>query len=344
MLFFDIETTGFSPAQNQIYCIGCGYRSGSDITIELFFAENPAEEKAVLASFFDLLAACKTVVTFNGNTFDIPFVRKRAALFFPENSGKADPFRHASLIDLYREASGMKHLLGLSSCRQKAIEAFLGCSREDQYDGGQLITIYHQYVSCPDAGLLSLLLLHNLEDIRGMFDLFALLSYRQLCDGQFEIIDAFEEPGTDHPDKKPEDSTRSYTVKIKPRLSVPQRIRMVSDGISIFLNSETGLISFPLYHGTLKHFFQDYENYYYLPAEDYAVHKSVGAFVDSAHRKKATKHTCYVKKECDYLCIPLRCADGFLRREYQDPCTCMALPADPSDLYAILCRYFSGLF
>ncbi len=229
MLLFDIETTGLSPARNQIYCIGCGYLSGDEVVIELFFAENRTQEKPVLDAFFQLLSAHHTIITFNGTTFDIPFIRKRASLYelslpgdlpayqsqddkttFPDNTGKKDDVPMLSIpseisglwnlltsIDLYREVTRMKSLLCLPSYRQKSVEQFLGCCREDKYDGGQLIEIYHQYAAHPDSELLSLLLLHNFEDVKGMFDLLGLLSYHQIRDGQFEITGSFEEAPID---------------------------------------------------------------------------------------------------------------------------------------------------
>ncbi|MDO4961689.1 MAG: hypothetical protein Q4E57_07555, partial [Eubacteriales bacterium] len=48
-----------------------------------------------------------------------------------------------------------------------------------------------------------------------------------------------------------------------------------------------------LYEGELRSFYADYKNYYYLPAEDMAVHKSVGEFVDKKARRQATARTCY---------------------------------------------------
>ena len=42
----------------------------------------------------------------------------------------------------------------------------------------------------------------------------------------------------------------------------------------------------PLLEGTLKYYYPDYKNYYYLPLEDEAVHKSVGVYVDRPAGKK----------------------------------------------------------
>lgn len=40
-VFFDIETTGFSPAHTQVYLIGCAARKGEVVCTTQFFAENP---------------------------------------------------------------------------------------------------------------------------------------------------------------------------------------------------------------------------------------------------------------------------------------------------------------
>lgn len=39
VIFFDIETTGFSPARTSLYLIGCATRDQSGVCITQFFAE-----------------------------------------------------------------------------------------------------------------------------------------------------------------------------------------------------------------------------------------------------------------------------------------------------------------
>lgn len=53
--------------------------------------------------------------------------------------------------------------------------------------------------------------------------------------------------------------------------------------------------------GELKYFFQNPHDYYYLPEEDIAVHKSLISGVDKDHRKKATSSTCYTRKKGIFL-------------------------------------------
>ncbi|MDD6037929.1 MAG: hypothetical protein PUD20_03895 [bacterium] len=49
----------------------------------------------------------------------------------------------------------------------------------------------------------------------------------------------------------------------------------------------------PMYQGMVRMYFSDYKNYYYLPLEDQAIHKSVAQYVDKEHRQKATPENCY---------------------------------------------------
>ncbi len=327
MLLFDIETTGLSPSRDSVYCIGCGYLSGNDVRVELFFAEARDEEAEILKTFSALAQTYPVWITFNGTTFDLPFLSKR----FSDVADCSEFNLSGSHIDLYREARAMRCLLGLSAYKQKSIEQFLGISRDDIYTGGELIEFYKRYASGHDPELLEPILLHNREDVIGMFDLLEILSYRQFSDGKFTVTGMTEE------------GDRFLSIKLRPEMPLPQSICRTAgtdDGISFLLGRESALVKIPIRHGILKRFFDDPENYYYLPDEDTAVHKSVGRFVDPSRRVRATKKTCYVKKDCDYLAIPYPYGSS-LRREYEDSDICVELPADWQSLKSVLAGYFS---
>ena len=57
-IFFDIETTGFSPANSTLYMIGCARRKSNRICIDQFFAEKPEEEAAVSYTHLKYPAGC----------------------------------------------------------------------------------------------------------------------------------------------------------------------------------------------------------------------------------------------------------------------------------------------
>ena len=79
-LMLDIETTGLSAAHHFIYCIGCSWVQEDFVTIKLFFAENEQEEPQILALFADLVKSFSEIITFNGTTFDLPFLLIRCRI------------------------------------------------------------------------------------------------------------------------------------------------------------------------------------------------------------------------------------------------------------------------
>ena len=91
-IFFDIETTGFSREGSTVYLIGCATRDDDSLCIRQFFAETPAQEAEVIAAFFALLKQYDAVLTFNGNTFDIPYLQARCHFLHLEESLSSHPY------------------------------------------------------------------------------------------------------------------------------------------------------------------------------------------------------------------------------------------------------------
>ena len=86
---FDIETTGFANGRNtsRVIMTALLIPSGeNEISVTQFLAEDPYEEDRVLRATLDFLNEQKTdfLVTYNGTSFDIPFMNRRLeALHFP---------------------------------------------------------------------------------------------------------------------------------------------------------------------------------------------------------------------------------------------------------------------
>ncbi len=291
-LFFDIETTGFSPANTQLYLIGCAKRCGDEMIIEQYFAETPDDEATVLSCFLTLLEKHQTIITFNGIGFDIPYLKAKCNTWhLPET------FSDKNYIDLFKIVSSLKFLLKLPNYKQKTIETFLGIDRKDIFDGGQLIEVYHNYIHHPSDELMYFLKQHNYEDVLGMLDLLPVLSYSHLLKGKYTFLSVESNVYTDydgHPQKE-------LIFTLRNNLPTPKR---VSYGYNEFYLTTVGTdtkISVKLYDGTLKYFYEDYKNYYYLPEEDIAVHKNIAGAVDKAYKKKTTASTCYAKKTSLFL-------------------------------------------
>lgn len=311
MLLLDIETTGLSPAKNFIYCIGCSFIEKEDISIQLLFAENETDEPQLLKQLSGLLVSHTTVITFNGTTFDIPFLKKRYAHY-----NLKDPFSHTSFLDLYRESRQLKKLLRLESYKQKSLEQFLGSFREDTYSGGELIDVYLKYIHGPDPEGLKLLFTHNYEDVKGMYDLIEILSYRNFLDGHFQIQDVISED---------DNGNLLLNFILTPESPLPQSIHLLTEEAKVILDRKNALLQFPVHTGKLRHYFPDYQNYYYLPEEHTVIHKSVGTYVDASHRQKATRENCFLEKDCTYLTLSAPTRNGYLKKDCSDQRTYLEL-------------------
>lgn len=311
-LFVDIETSGLSAEKNHIYCIGCSYLTNDQLAVRLLFAETENEESLILQKFVDLCSGFHQLITFNGTTFDLPFLRHRLNHF-----QIVSPLEALSHTDLYREIRHLKKLLPLNSYKQKSIELFLGISRENQYTGKELIKLYKSYVKVPEEELLQLLLLHNKEDVLGMYNLLEMLSYTYFLQGHFQLSDI---------EIQSVSGDLFFNITLIPDILLPQTIHCMQKHATLVIHPEQVLLSFPVFHGALRHYFPDYKNYYYLPEEHAIIHKSLGTYIDPDHRQKATKENCYLEKNCYYLTLPYTSSEHYLKQDLADKATYLELP------------------
>lgn len=158
--FFDIETTGLSSRYNEIILIGVLCLEGESIYIKQFFADDPCEENEILAQFAKLLNRFEHIISFNGKSFDVPFLRNR---FNHHNIfSNIDEISHQDLLQLVRKN---KDLLCLENCKLKTVEKYLGIYREDTISGKDSVDLYKSYVYSKDKIKRDIILKHNYDDI-----------------------------------------------------------------------------------------------------------------------------------------------------------------------------------
>ena len=182
LLFFDIETTGFSGDTSQLYLIGCTYHDGFGWRLIQWFADSRESERELLTAFFTFMERFKILVHFNGDGFDIPYLLKCCRrLDLPYD------FDRIKSVDIYKKIKPYRKLLGLENMKQKSIEQFLGVARDDKYNGGQLIEVYREYLMTHESFLYDLLILHNEDDLKGMPSILPILSYADMMEAPFSL-------------------------------------------------------------------------------------------------------------------------------------------------------------
>ncbi len=308
-VFFDIETTGFTPKNSHIYMIGAmTCEGGNTFCIHQYFNDDD-DEASLLQQFFELAKNYEVLIHFNGNGFDLPFIQAKCTVFDLDN-----PLETMKSIDLYREAGRYKSFWKTENLKQKTLEQFFGLHREDNYSGGDLINVYYDYRKNSDPALKELLLLHNLEDLKGMMTLLYLYEYAALFEGtmtydRFQIHDYTAADGQ---------AKKEVYIDFLSDTVFPRPISVGNGIFFLALKDNRLTLRIPLYTGELKFFYRDYKNYYYLPKEDLAIHKSVAFYVDKEFRTQAKAATCYGRKSGQFLPEYDEVICPYFKKEYHD--------------------------
>ena len=158
---FDIETTGLFHSKDCI--INAGFCSSTG-DVWQNFTEDPADEKRVVAEALEHITRADAVVTYNGDTFDLPFLQRRAVKY-----GLCEKLPLLWSVDLYRWLKKYWPLApSMKSMSQKSVEEALGLAskRSDEIPGGDCIPLYNYYLQTRDESAKQTILLHNADDVR----------------------------------------------------------------------------------------------------------------------------------------------------------------------------------
>jgi len=158
---FDIETMGLVPTRDML--INAGFCNPETLECKQLFAESTSDEERLLREILEILSDYDVVITYNGDRFDIPFVKTRCKKYgieFKPLIWSIDMYRY--LKSYWPMAEKMPRL------NQKSVEIALGLSdkRTDEIDGGECIPLYERYLLDGDEEAKRLILLHNADDIR----------------------------------------------------------------------------------------------------------------------------------------------------------------------------------
>jgi len=307
ILFIDIETTGFTAKTSNLYLIGCLYFD-EKWKVKQFFADEYSDEKEIVEEFFDFAKSFNTLIHFNGNNFDIPYIQGKCKEF-----NLPFTFEQFTGVDIYKRICPYKMFLKLENCKQKTVEKFLGINREDQFTGGDLIGVYHEYVKTKNHDSKKFLLLHNFEDVKGMLEILPVLAYADIFSNNLVVTKVSasyyeDESGSKH-------SEITMVMDLPSELKVP--VSFLYDKCYFSGAANQGMLRVPLYDEEMKFFYANYKEYYYLPTEDIALHKSVAAFVDKDHRVQANASNCYTRKTAKFLPEWDAVVNPFFKREYR---------------------------
>ncbi|WP_071459927.1 ribonuclease H-like domain-containing protein [Bacillus massilinigeriensis] len=176
LFFFDTETTGLGGgAGNTIFLLGHASVTDSKVILKQHFLPHPGAEIALYQSFLTSVDY-RTLVTYNGKSFDWPQVKTRHTLI-RDHVPKLPSFGH---FDLYHASRRMwKHKL--ERVKLAAVEKdILGLQRTQDVPGYLAPIIYFDYLERKDPEGIFGVLKHNEQDILSLITLYIHLSKQLL--------------------------------------------------------------------------------------------------------------------------------------------------------------------
>lgn len=292
LLILHIETTSLRPQTGKVYLIGCLYYRNDTWNQIQWFDESGLEESAVLSSFQIFAKDFRCVLTYGGNRFDVPFLEGRL-----QACGLAPMAEAPVHIDLYPSIKPYRNAAGLSDLRLETLVQAFGEDMSPRISGREKIQKYHQYLANPVPEFLNLLQAQNVETLNGIRTVIPVILFSSLP----ELKLTAEKAQADEYDRADGTKAQELFLFVAAKPALPLSLEASFDGCYMKLDGNRGLFKIPMYYEDMKYFYASYRDYYYLPAEDMAIHKSIASYMDKKHRIPARPETCYTRKTATFL-------------------------------------------
>jgi hypothetical protein len=162
-VFLDLETTGLSAT--PVFLAGMLMAESGGMVFRLLLARDYTEEAALLEAVAAEIVRRPVVVTFNGKSYDLPFLRERMGRLRVD---RAEPRAVLDLLHPARRRWGKQ----LPDCRLATLEWHL-CRRLRAGDipGKDIPAAYHRFVRDRDPRPLLKVFTHNLLDLYTLAEL-----------------------------------------------------------------------------------------------------------------------------------------------------------------------------
>lgn len=169
-IFLDLETCGLSSC--PVFLAGTMVWNGDDFVFRQYFARHYGEEAALVAAVAEQARHYELLITFNGKSYDAPFLRARATT---HDVDLTLPRHHLDLVHHARR----RWRVGLPDCRLTTLERRISKRvRTGDVAGAEIPPRYHDYVRTGDPWPLVPVFHHNLLDVTAMADILDALCRR----------------------------------------------------------------------------------------------------------------------------------------------------------------------
>ena len=242
-------------------------RNESGVRLISWISEQESDEYEMLTALSDALDSIRRIITFNGNAFDLPHLHQKYKAF-----DLMDPLQGKQYLDLMLRLKPISRFLALPSGKLADFAGFLHLAQPDASDEASFrfhpgAEDKHEASTPNDA-------LYTLECM-------SLLHYADFLDQGARI----REVTTDE---------ERVIFRLHYPDGFPVGFSVHDSGFHLrFSEDGTILLSSRICNGSIRYYHTDVKNYWYLPLEGYAIHKSAAQYVDKSRREKAVRENCY---------------------------------------------------
>ncbi len=162
----DIETLGLS--ERPIILLGIAKPTKDHICTSQFLLRDIGDEPSAIWALVSQLEPNLSLITFNGRSFDIPYLKQRLAYY-----GLDAPLDNPHFDVLHFTRRALRHKL--SDCRLDTVEKYIGIKRDVNIPGALVPHFYETYLKTKNVGPLVPIVEHNKQDLLTLGSLFSKL-------------------------------------------------------------------------------------------------------------------------------------------------------------------------
>ncbi len=162
----DIETLGLS--ERPIILLGIAKPNKDQVCTCQFLLRDIQDEPSAIWALISQLEPNLSLITFNGRSFDIPYIKQRLA-YYGLDASLNNP--HFDVLHFTRRALRSK----LTDCKLETVEKYIGIKRDINIPGALVPHFYDTYLKTKNPGPLVAIVEHNKQDLLTLGTLFSKL-------------------------------------------------------------------------------------------------------------------------------------------------------------------------
>ncbi|MCR4624432.1 MAG: ribonuclease H-like domain-containing protein, partial [Lachnospiraceae bacterium] len=147
ILIYDIDTTSFEAANGCVFLIGVLFYQNDELHFDQLFSESIDEEALIIEKFFDIAESYKVLLSYKGESFDIPFIGKRIYALKQNELYKRFTTLRSRSYDLAGEIMSLKTSLGLSSTKLDYLRKKCGQQVPERISGENISKFYVEHIA-----------------------------------------------------------------------------------------------------------------------------------------------------------------------------------------------------